>query len=58
MCPLAEGYIDALRHVIAESWRAMQGEKVVYPALADGARGLALIEAAVKSIRTRMRVSV
>jgi predicted dehydrogenase len=53
-----EGYIDAFRNVIAESWRAMQGEKVVYPAFADGARGLALVEAAVKSARTRVCVRV
>jgi predicted dehydrogenase len=53
-----EGYIDAFRNVIGESWRAMHGEKVVYPAFADGARGLALVEAAVKSARTRLHVSV
>jgi predicted dehydrogenase len=53
-----EGYIDAFRNVIGESWRAMHGEKVVYPAFADGARGLALVEAAVKSARTRMHVNV
>jgi predicted dehydrogenase len=53
-----EGYLDAFRNVIAESWRAMRGETVIYPAFADGARGLALVEAAVKSAKTRLPVSV
>jgi len=53
-----EGYIDAFRNVMAESWRAMQGEKVVYPDFADGARGLALVEAAVRSSKARVPVRV
>jgi predicted dehydrogenase len=48
-----EGYVDAFRNVIAESWRAMRGEKVLYPSFGDGARGVALVEAAVESWRSR-----
>ena len=48
-----EGYVDAFRNVIAESWRAMHGEKVIYPSFADGARGVALVEAAVASWKSR-----
>ncbi|MCR4283475.1 MAG: hypothetical protein NUV72_10670 [Bauldia sp.] len=48
-----EGYLDAFRNVIAESWRAMQGESVVYPTFADGARDIAVVEAAVASNSAR-----
>jgi predicted dehydrogenase len=53
-----EGYVDAFRNVIAESWRAMRGGKVVYPSFADGARGLALVEAAVESARKSSIVKI
>src|SRR5262249_37713056 len=46
-----EGYLDAFRNGIVESWRAMRGEKVIYPTFADGARGVELVEAAVASNR-------
>jgi predicted dehydrogenase len=45
----AEGYLDAFRNVIAQSWSAMRGEPIRYPSFADGLRGLALVEAAVES---------
>ena len=59
-CPAGhpEGYVDAFRNVIAESWRAMRGEKVVYPSFADGSRGLALVEAAVESARKTSTVKI
>src|SRR5262249_10943861 len=46
-----EGYLDAFRNVIDESWRAMRSERVINPSFGDGARGLALVEAAVKSAK-------
>lgn len=48
-----EGYLDAFRNVIAESWRAMRGEDVVYPSFADGLRGVELVEQALASAATR-----
>jgi predicted dehydrogenase len=48
-----EGYLDAFRNVIAESWRAMRGEKVLYPTFADGARGVAIVECAAESAKSR-----
>ena len=44
-----EGYLDAFRNVIAESWRAMRGEAVGYPSFADGLRGVELVEQALAS---------
>jgi predicted dehydrogenase len=44
-----EGYLDAFRNVIAESWRAMRSEAVTYPTFADGLRGVELVEAALAS---------
>jgi predicted dehydrogenase len=51
-----EGYLDAFRNVIGSAWRAMRGEKVLYPTFADGCRGNALVDAAVESARTRRPV--
>ena len=42
-----EGYLDAFRNVIAESWRAMRGERVEFPSFADGLRGVEMVEWAV-----------
>ncbi|MFL5337659.1 MAG: Gfo/Idh/MocA family protein [Geminicoccaceae bacterium] len=44
-----EGYLDAFRNVIAESWQAMGGEAVSYPSFADGLRGVELVERALAS---------
>lgn len=46
-----EGYLDAFRNVIAESWRAMHGEKVLYPTFVDGARGIAIVESSIESAK-------
>ena len=51
-----EGYLDAFRNVIAESWRAMRGETVLYPTFEDGARGIAIVESAVESAKSRRPV--
>jgi hypothetical protein len=51
-----EGYLDAFRNVIAESWRAMRGEKVLYPTFSDGARGVAIVECAAESATSRRPV--
>ena len=53
-----EGYLDAFRNVIAESWRAMRGEKVIYPTFADGVRGVAIVESAVESANSRRPIVV
>lgn len=53
-----EGYLDAFRNVIAESWRAMRSETVGYPSFADGERGVAIVEAAVESWRLRCPIAV
>jgi predicted dehydrogenase len=45
----AEGYIDAFRNVVFRAWSAMQGESMRYPTFADGARGVRLVEAAIRS---------
>jgi predicted dehydrogenase len=52
-----EGYLDAFRNVIGSAWRAMRGEAVLYPTFADGARGNALVDAAIESARTRRPVA-
>lgn len=54
----AEGYIDAFRNVVLQSWSAMRGEHVGYPGFADGLRGLRLIDAAVCSATDRRPVSI
>ena len=54
----AEGYIDAFRNIIAQSWSAMRGEPVTYPSFADGLRGLHLIEAAIQSATDRRTIQV
>jgi predicted dehydrogenase len=54
----AEGYIDAFRNVIAQSWSAMRGEPVTYPSFTEGQRGLRLIEAAIQSATTHRTVAV
>ena len=54
----AEGYLDAFRNVIAQSWSAMRGEPVRFPTFADGQRGIALVQAAVESATARRPVSL
>lgn len=54
----AEGYLDAFRNVISQSWSAMRGEPVRFPKFADGLRGITLVEAAVQSAAQRRAVSV
>jgi predicted dehydrogenase len=51
-----EGYLDAFRNIVAASYRAMRGESGAYPSFADGARGNALVDAAIESWRTRRAV--
>ena len=48
-----DGYLDAFRNVIAESWHAMREGGDAYPSFADGARGIATVEAAIRSARLR-----
>jgi predicted dehydrogenase len=52
----AEGYIDAFRNVVSQSWSAMRGEDVRFPGFADGLRGVMLVEAAVQSAMGRRAV--
>jgi predicted dehydrogenase len=48
----AEGYGDAFRNVFEQVYRAIRGEAhEPYPTFADGARGVAAVEAAVRSAR-------
>lgn len=49
----AEGYGNAFRNVVAQSWRAMCGEDGGYPSFEDGRRGVELVEAAVRSATER-----
>jgi predicted dehydrogenase len=51
-----EGYLDAFRNVVAESWRAMRGAAVEYPSFADGLRGVTLVERALDSSARRATV--
>ncbi|MBN9009894.1 MAG: hypothetical protein J0H63_07065, partial [Rhizobiales bacterium] len=44
-----EGYLDAFRNVIAESWRGMKGETKDFPTFGAGLCGIEIVEAAVKS---------
>ncbi len=53
----AEGYIDAFRNIVFQSWSAMRGEHMGYPSFADGLRGLRLIDAAVRSAADRRPVA-
>jgi len=48
-----EGYLDAFRNIVGAAYRAMRGESVAYPSFADGARGNALVDAAIESWRSR-----
>ena len=48
-----DGYHDAFRNVIAESWHAMREGGDAYPSFPDGARGIATVEAAIRSARLR-----
>ena len=55
----AEGYGDAFRNLFAEVYRAVRGEPHdPFPTFADGARGVALVEAAVSSARETRWVEV
>ena len=55
----AEGYGDAFRNVFAEVYKAIRGEPHErFPIFADGVRGVAAVEAAVKSAREGRWVSV
>jgi predicted dehydrogenase len=54
----AEGYIDAFRNIVAQSWSAMHGERVEYPTFADGLRGLRLIDAAIRSAADRRTIAI
>ncbi len=53
----AEGYIDAFRNVVFCAWSAMRGEDISYPSFADGARGIRLVEAAIRSAAERRTVA-
>jgi predicted dehydrogenase len=44
-----EGYLDAFRNVIVESWRGMRGETGDFPTFGAGLRGIEIVEAAVMS---------
>jgi predicted dehydrogenase len=55
----AEGYGDAFRNVFAEVYKAIRGEThEPFPTFADGARGVAAVEAAVRSAREGRWVAV
>ena len=54
----AEGYIDAFRNIVFQSWSAMRGEHLGYPSFAHGLRGLRLIDAAVRSAADRRPVAI
>ena len=54
----AEGYIDAFRNVVFRTWSAIQGEDIRYPTFADGARGIRLVEAAIRSSAERRTIPV
>lgn len=53
-----EGYVDAFRNIVFQSWSAMRGERVGYPSFIDGLRGLRLIDAAVRSAANRRPVAI
>jgi predicted dehydrogenase len=55
----AEGYGDAFRNVFTDVYRAVRGEPHGdYPTFADGAHGVATVEAAVRSARERSWAAV
>ena len=55
----AEGYGDAFRNVFAEVYKAIRGEPhAPFPTFADGVRGVAAVEAAVRSAREGRWVAV
>lgn len=55
----AEGYGDAFRNVFEQVYRAVRGEPhEPYPTFADGARGVAAVDAAVRSAREGRWASV
>jgi predicted dehydrogenase len=54
----AEGYIDAFRNVVYRAWSAMQGQSTRYPTFADGARGIQLAEAAIRSAAEHCTVTI
>jgi predicted dehydrogenase len=54
----AEGYIDAFRNVVYRAWSAMQGQSMRYPTFADGARGIQLVEAAIRSAAEHRTVTI
>jgi predicted dehydrogenase len=53
-----EGYLDAFRNVIAESWRAMQEGNRDFPTFGAGLRGIEIVEAAMASVRDRRPTAV
>ncbi len=55
-----EGYLDAFRNVISESWRAMREGKAagLFPTFEAGLRGIAIVEAAAAAARARKPVAV
>jgi predicted dehydrogenase len=55
----AEGYGDAFRNIFAEVYKAIRGEPHErFPTFADGVRGVAAVEAAVRSAREGRWVAV
>ena len=46
-----EGYVDAFRNVMAESWRAMREGNGDFPTFEAGLRGIEVVEAAIDSVR-------
>jgi predicted dehydrogenase len=55
----AEGYGDAFQNVFAEVYKAVRGEPhEAFPTFADGLRGVATVEAAVRSARSGAWISV
>jgi predicted dehydrogenase len=54
----AEGYIDAFRNVVFRAWAAMQGQSMRYPTFADGARGIRLVEAAIRSAAEHRSIAI
>jgi predicted dehydrogenase len=54
----AEGYLDAFRNVVSQSWSAMRGEISAFPSFTDGLRGVQLVEAALQSAAGRHMVEV
>lgn len=53
-----EGYLDAFRNVIAESWRAMREGTGDFPGLEAGLCGIGIVEAAIASAQKAQRIAV